>query len=267
MIYGYIRVSTDKQDNENQRHEILRFCERENLQIDEWIEETISGTKDPKKRKLGELLNKVSKGDLIISGEISRLGRSLFMIMEILKGLLEKEVRVWTLKDNYRLDDSMQSKVLAFAFSMASEIERDMISKRTKEALARKKAEGVILGRPKGKKSSKKLLTGKEDEIIAMTKEGCTQKEIAKKMNVHRLTVAKAVIEAGVNASSYRRYYSDETKKQNKKMIENQGIIFALLDHKKSIKSIARMFNLDPYNLGRWIDKNYKQNKQEGKEG
>ncbi|MBO4777776.1 MAG: master DNA invertase Mpi family serine-type recombinase, partial [Bacteroidales bacterium] len=139
MIYGYIRVSSDKQTVENQRFEINNFCKRENLQIDGWIEETISGTKNYNKRQLGVLLKKVKKNDLIICAELSRLGRNLFMIMEILNICMNKECKVWTIKDHFRLGDDIQSKVLAFAFGLSAEIERNLISQRTKEALARKK--------------------------------------------------------------------------------------------------------------------------------
>ena len=128
MIYGYIRVSSDKQTVENQRFEINKFCNKENLHIDGWIEETISGTKNYDKRKLGELLNQVQKDDLIICAELSRLGRNLFMIMEILNICMNKECKVWTIKDNYRLGDDIQSKVLAFAFGLSAEIERNLIS-------------------------------------------------------------------------------------------------------------------------------------------
>lgn len=143
MIYGYIRVSSDKQTVENQRFEINNFCKRNNFSIDGWIEETISGTKAYNKRELGKLLKQVNKDDLIICAELSRLGRNLFMIMEILNICMTKECRVWTIKDNYRLGDDIQSKVLAFAFGLSAEIERNLISQRTKEALARKKAEGL----------------------------------------------------------------------------------------------------------------------------
>ena len=143
MIYGYIRVSSDKQTVENQRFEINNFCQKHSLKIDGWIEETISGTKNYNKRALGKLLRRIRKDDLIICAELSRLGRNLFMIMEILNICMTKECRVWTIKDNYRLGDDIQSKVLAFAFGLSAEIERSLISQRTKEALARKKAEGV----------------------------------------------------------------------------------------------------------------------------
>ena len=135
MIYGYIRVSTDKQTVENQRYEINRFMKRTGKKVDKWIEETISGTVKPEKRDLGKLLQNAKKDDVIICSELSRLGRSLFMIMSILNKLMEKGARIWTIKDGYRLGDDIQSKVVAFAFGLSAEIERNLISQRTKEAL------------------------------------------------------------------------------------------------------------------------------------
>ena len=195
MVYGYIRVSSDKQTVENQRFEIEQFCNREGLSIDGWIEETISGTKNYNKRKLGTLLKKVNKGDLIVCSEISRLGRNLFMIMEILNICMSKECRVWTIKDNYRLGDDIQSKVLAFAFGLSAEIERNLISQRTKEALARKKAEGITLGRPVGRKSDKVKLTGKEETIKELLNQGVSVTQIASIFKVHRNTVSKFIKE------------------------------------------------------------------------
>lgn len=195
MIYGYIRVSSDKQTVENQRFEINKFCEREKLTIDGWIEETISGTKSYDKRELGKLLKQVQKEDLIICAELSRLGRNLFMIMEILNICMTKECRVWTIKDNYRLGDDIQSKVLAFAFGLSAEIERNLISQRTKEALARKKADGVVLGRPKGKKSSpeKYKLHDKRVLIEELLKAEVSQRKIAKICKVDRNTLSRFI--------------------------------------------------------------------------
>ena len=197
MIYGYIRVSSDKQTVENQRFEINNFCRRENIKIDGWMEETISGTKSYDKRQLGRLLNKVRKDDLIICAELSRLGRNLFMIMEILNICMTKECRVWTIKDNYRLGDDIQSKVLAFAFGLSAEIERNLISQRTKEALARKKAEGVILGRPKGRKNSpdKYKLSGKETLIKELLSVNVSKRKIARICKVDRNTLARFIKE------------------------------------------------------------------------
>jgi len=189
MVYGYIRVSSDKQTVENQRFEINNFCSREAMSIDGWIEETISGTKNYSKRELGKLLNRVQKDDLIICAELSRLGRNLFMIMEILNICMTKECRVWTIKDNYRLGEDIQSKVLAFAFGLSAEIERNLISQRTKEALARKKAEGMVLGRPKGSKNTKRKLDGEEGNILRMLESGMTKVQIAKQLKISRNTL------------------------------------------------------------------------------
>lgn len=193
MIYGYIRVSSDKQTVENQRFEINNFCIKNSMRIDGWIEETISGTKAYNKRQLGMLLKRVKKDDLIICAELSRLGRNLFMIMEILNICMTKECKVWTIKDNYRLGEDIQSKVLAFAFGLSAEIERNLISQRTKEALARKKAEGVTLGRPKGRKTDprKHKLYGKQKLISELQAVGMSQRAIAKICKVDRNTLAR----------------------------------------------------------------------------
>ena len=199
MNYGYIRVSSDKQTVENQRFEIKRFAMENGLIIDGWIEETISGTKNYDKRELGKLLKRVKKDDLIICAELSRLGRNLFMIMEILNICMNKECRVWTIKDNYRLGEDIQSKVLAFAFGLSAEIERNLISQRTKEALARKKAEGVVLGRPIGRKSSKVKLSGKEDTIRELLLQGVSKTQIARIFKVNRMTVSKFISDNNLN--------------------------------------------------------------------
>jgi DNA invertase Pin-like site-specific DNA recombinase len=189
MTYGYIRVSTDKQTVDNQRYEIERFCSKNNVKIEQWIEETISGNKSPEKRLLGSLLADVRKGDLIICSELSRLGRSLFMIMSILNRLMLSEVRIWTIKDNYRLGDNIQSKVLAFAFGLSAEIERELISQRTREALARKRSEGMVLGRPNGKKSSRVKLSGSEQEIQMLFARHFSKSAIGRIYGVNRMTV------------------------------------------------------------------------------
>lgn len=204
MIYGYIRVSTDKQTVKNQRFEITDFCRRNNLKIDAWIEEIISGTIDPERRALGKLLKNVSKGDLIICSELSRLGRSLFMIMSILNLLMKNGVRVWTIKDNYRLGDDIQSKVLAFAFGLTAEIERNLISQRTKEALERKRAEGIKLGRPAGSKSNKSKLDGAELAISVMILAGTSVNKIAKLYGIHRNTVKRFIINRNLNSKENR---------------------------------------------------------------
>ena len=191
MNYGYIRVSSDEQTVENQRFEITHYCEHNHIQIDQWIEETISGTKTPDKRKLGILLHGVHEGDMIICSELSRLGRNLFMIMDILAICMEKGVTVWTIKDNFCLKDDIQTKVLAFAFGLSAEIERNLISQRTKEALARKKSEGVQLGRTKGSQNHKTKLSGKEEVIRELLYQGQSYSAIARIFHVDRTTLMR----------------------------------------------------------------------------
>ena len=198
MIYGYIRVSTDKQTVENQRYEINQFCDRQEMVIEKWIEETISGAKNVEDRKLGKLLKRMKKGDILICSELSRLGRNLLMIMGILNECMNKDIQVWTIKDNYRLGSDINSKVLAFAFGLSAEIERNLISQRTKEALARKRAEGVVLGRPKGKKSSKTKLTGQEQKIKELLNKKVSYSAIGRILGVHRLTVS-AFVKSKIN--------------------------------------------------------------------
>ena len=200
MTYGYIRVSSDKQTVENQRFEINIFCKNKNIQIDDWIEETISGTKNYSKRQLGRLLRKVRKDDIIICSELSRLGRNLFMIMEILNICMTKECRVWTIKDNYRLGDDIQSKVLAFAFGISAEIERNLISQRTKEALARRKAEGVILGHPRGVRCRlNPKCANRHNYIEKELAKGTEKTIIAKKLKVSKTTFYRYLVYTGLH--------------------------------------------------------------------
>jgi DNA invertase Pin-like site-specific DNA recombinase len=195
MIYAYIRVSSDRQTVENQRYEIERYCKSHAIVINRWIEETISGNKEIEERKLGKLLKKLKKGDVLICSELSRLGRNLLMIMSILNHCMQNDIQVRTIKDNYRLGNDINSKVLAFAFGLSAEIERKLISQRTKDALARKKAEGVVLGRPKGRKSSKKKLTGRETQIKLLLKENISYSAMARILNVSRLTITNFIKE------------------------------------------------------------------------
>ena len=190
MVYAYLRVSTGKQDGDNQRVGVDALAQRLNLTIDEYIDDSgVSGTKEPEKRELGKLLGKLKSGDVLLAGEISRLGRSLFMVMRILEHCMKNGIRVYTAKDGYELGDNIQSKVLAFAFGLAAEIERDMISRRTKEALAKKKADGVRLGRPKGRKSSRVKCSAHVAEIRDALNAGESKSKIARSIGVNRNTL------------------------------------------------------------------------------
>lgn len=185
MIYGYIRVSTDKQTVENQRFEIDRYAERENIKIDKYIEETVSGTKGYEKRRLGILLKKLKKDDILIASELSRLGRTLYMIMDILNYCINKEIKIITIKDGFHLKDDIPSKVLAFAFALSAEIERKLISQRTSEALNRLKNQGIKLGRKVGTKNKSKKLDNYASKIINDINNGKSKISIAKKYKVH----------------------------------------------------------------------------------
>ncbi len=193
MNYGYIRVSSEKQTLANQKFEIKNYAKERNILINEWIEETISSTKKLDDRKFGKLLKTMQKGDQLIVTELSHLGRNLMQIMKILHDCMEKEIQVYTIKEKYELGNNINSKVLAFAFGLSAEIERNLISQRTKEALARRKFEGITLGRPKGSKSSYLKLTGKEKEICNLLDKKISYSGIARIMEVHRFTVASFV--------------------------------------------------------------------------
>jgi len=167
----------------------MALSDEKKLRIDSWIEETVSATKKLSDRKLGALIERMHEDDILIVTELSRLGRSILEVMSILHTLMEKDVKVFTTKERYELGNNISSKVLAFAFSLSAEIERSMISSRTREALARKRSEGKRLGRPKGKLSSVTKLTGKDDLIREYLEKKIPVNVIARLLNVNRLTV------------------------------------------------------------------------------
>ena len=187
MIYGYIRVSTDHQNTANQRHEIELFTDKNNLTVNKWVEEIVSSRKPLHERRLGKVLKKLKKGDILIATELSRLGRNLLEVMGILQECLEKDCQIWTLKENYRLGADIQSKVLAFAFSLASEIERQLISERTKISLQRLKDEGRHLGRPYG--TSYQKLQKQHNRLMQLLEKGVSKAEIARSLGCTWLTV------------------------------------------------------------------------------
>ena len=191
MIIAYLRVSTEKQNLQNQKSEIERFTAQKNIHVDRWIMEIASGKKAGKERQLGNILKKVKKGDTLIVTEISRLSRTLTDIMGIMGKCLEKEVSLYSVKDGYAFDDTINSKVLCFAFGLVAEIERNLISMRTKEALALRRAEGVVLGRKKGSYTKFQILIDNKSRIIEMLKEGKSISEICRHYNLSRDTFEK----------------------------------------------------------------------------
>ena len=188
-VFGYIRISTSDQSIQGQEYGILRFAKDRHWTIDEIVNETVSGAVPYQKRKLGALLDQCKAKDTLIVTEISRLGRSLMEVLGVVNLCLSKGISLYTIKERFELNDTINSKVLVFAFGLASELERQLISQRTKEALARKRADGVQLGRPKGSKGKSKL-DGKEAEIGMFLAKGVTKASIAKILDCDPGTIA-----------------------------------------------------------------------------
>ncbi len=192
MVYGYLRVSTDEQDVNSQRQGVDAFAAKRGWTIETYItDEGVSGGKNPDKRNLGPLLKKLQKGDVLISSEISRLGRDLYMVMDILHFCMERGVVIYTVKDNFVLGDSIQSKVLAFAFGLSAEIERQMIRQRTREGLRLRMKNGVLLGRPIGRATDEECLKYAEwkDRFTQMVEWGMLPRQIAAVIGCDRNTV------------------------------------------------------------------------------
>ena len=192
-VIGYIRVSSSKQTCEHQHFEINQFAKQNNITIDKWIQETISSRKALNKRQLGQLLDDLKPNDILIAAEISRLGRSLLEVMRILEYCLGKDCQVWTIKENYRLGNNIQSKVLAFAFGLSAEIERNLISQRTKASLDNIRASGKKLGRPYSEQSKKLKLSRNTIKIQKLLDAGLTKYKIAKIMSVSPATVSNFI--------------------------------------------------------------------------
>jgi DNA invertase Pin-like site-specific DNA recombinase len=196
-VIGYIRVSSNRQTCEHQHYEIEQFAQRNNIRINKWVQETITSRKPLNKRQLGQLLDELQDGDILIAAEISRLGRSLLEVMRILETCLNKNCQVWTLKENYRLGNDIQSKVMAFAFGLSAEIERNLISQRTKASLDNIKATGKHLGRPFSAQSKKLKLSGNAKRIKGWLNSGMTCYRIAKTLSVSPATVSNFVNRMG----------------------------------------------------------------------
>lgn len=191
MIIGYLRVSTSKQHLANQQDEIRRFADSRNLSVDQWVTEIVSGKKKRSDRKLGDLLRRMKFGDTLIVTEVSRLSRTLTDIMSIMGKCLEKGINLYTTKEGYSFDNTINSKVLCFAFGLVAEIEHSLISMRTKEALALRKAEGTVLGRRKGSYTKTNLLIENRRLIIGMLKRDCSIGDICRRFDISRDTFAK----------------------------------------------------------------------------
>ena len=192
-VIGYIRVSSNKQTCEHQHFEIEQFAHQSNITVNRWVKETISSRKPLNKRKLGQLLDELQDGDILIAAEISRLGRSLLEVMRILETCLNKNCQVWTLKEHYRLGNDIQSKVMAFAFGLSAEIERNLISQRTKASLDSIRATGKHLGRPFSAQSKKLKLSRNTKRVKELLDMGLTRYRIAKIMSVNQTTLSRFI--------------------------------------------------------------------------
>jgi len=178
---AYLRVSTVDQDLEKNKVDILKYANDNRLGHVEFIEEKVSGTVNWRERKIADVINSLTAEDNIIVSELSRLARSTLQILEILEILRKKNINIYAIKGGWKLDNSMQSKIISTMFAMMAEIERDLISERTKEALKARKAQGKKLGRPTGKGKSK--LDEYETEILSLIQYGVPKTTIAKKYN------------------------------------------------------------------------------------
>lgn len=191
MNYAYVRVSTDRQSGSSQEYEIKAWAQKHSVPIDRWVTESVSGTVSPGRRKLGPAIRKMKAGDLLICTEISRLGRNMLMIMSILNDCAQRGIRIHTIKDNFDLSDNLNSKIIAFAFALAAEIERKLISQRTREALADKKAAGVILGRPQGSCKKRDEVWRDRCRIASEHKRGVPYTKIARRYGIHANTLRR----------------------------------------------------------------------------
>lgn len=187
--YAYLRVSTDQQDIEKQKHGILIYANQQGIANLVFVEDVASGKLSWQKRKSGELIEKMQKGDTIIFAEVSRMARSTLQVLEMLEATQKKEIRVHIAKQNMRFDGSLNSRITATILGLAAEIEREFISMRTKEALAKLKSDGVVLGRPLGKKAKKLKLDAHKAEIQKYIKKGISKRSIAKLIECSETTL------------------------------------------------------------------------------
>lgn len=234
MIYGYLRVSSDEQDVNSQKQGVEKFAKDKNWNIDKYItDEGVSGGKDPDKRNLGPLLQLLNKDDVIICSEISRLGRDLYMVMDILHYCMEKGCIIYTVKDKFVLGDDIQSKVLAFAFGLSAEIERQMIRQRTKEGLRLRMKLGVLVGRPIGRLSENVKLDAVKDKVIEQYNWGVPLRRLAENFNVDRNTISRTLSRWGITEKK------DWQKKQRNETYKDEPYKVVNLDMEKCIRLIS----------------------------
>lgn len=212
MTIGYLRVSTEKQHLANQRDEISRFAASRRITVDAWVTEVVSGKKREQDRKLGAVLRRMKSGDTLIVTEISRLSRTLTEIMSIMGRCLERGIHLYTTKEGYSFDESINSKVLCFAFGLVAEIERSLISMRTKEALALRKANGMVLGRRKGSYTKFNVLIAHRKTVLQMLGQGRSVREVCRYFGLSRDTFDR-----------FRRQYPSVQRALDKRKTRHAG--------------------------------------------
>lgn len=265
MVYGYLRVSSDEQDVNSQKQGVEKFANERGWQIDKYItDEGVSGGKDPNKRNLGPLLKLLQKDDIVISSEISRLGRDLYMVMDILHFCMEKGCVIHTVKDKFTLGNDIQSKVLAFAFGLSAEIERQMIQQRTKEGLKLRMKLGILLGRPYEPKDGFNVskLADVKDKLLEQYNWGVPLARLAANFGVNRGTISRALYEWGINKDG-AKFALKARKKNRDKAKEDRALKYkdeeykvvlipreemtALIEQDLTIPQIAEMFTAYTY--------------------
>ncbi len=198
-VIGFLRVSTDGQDTEKFKNDILRFANDKHIGPVEWVGETVSGTVDWRQREIGRILKELKSGDIIITPEISRFARSLLQILQIIEEAKKKGVAIYALKGNWQLNGNMESKVMLAILGLVAEVERDLISMRTKEALAARRAAGVQLGRRKG--PGKSRLDQFRVEIVALLRNGSPKSFIARRYKVSEPTLYNWISKNQIDAT------------------------------------------------------------------
>lgn len=243
MIYGYLRVSSDAQDVNSQKQGVEEFAKAHGWQIDEYMtDEGVSGGKDPDKRNLGKLMKKWKTDDIIICSEISRLGRDLYMVMDILHFAMEKGCVIYTVKDRFTLGNDIQSKVLAFAFGLSAEIERQMIQQRTKEGIRLRMKLGVLVGRPMGVLNKEPKIDIDKERVIEQYNWGVPLRRLAANFGCDRNTLDRWLHRWGVKKSKWI-VAEDRKIRENTKMLykENGYKIITNIDRDK----LTRFIELD----------------------
>ncbi len=195
-VIGYLRVSTQDQDLDKNRAAILAYANDHRLGPVAWVEEKVSGAKTWRKREIARTVAALQAGDWLIVPELSRLGRSTLDILDLLAELRQREVNVYAIKGGWTLNGSIESKVFLTLMALFSEIERDLISARTREALQARQAAGVKLGRPKG--PGKSRLDQYRPEIVALLQNGATRKFIAARYGVSPPTLLNWLRKNGI---------------------------------------------------------------------